>query len=255
VLQRLRRWQHEGKVTHERVLACADALDAAEVAGLPDEEQAVAELAPVLQRRLHEEAVRDAMTEFAAHGDMVRVRDKIDRAARIGVQTFDDSTTMGLASFADIRQLRYTERLSYGIFELDAKTDGGLWRGALGAFISGFGGGKSIALGHVTGSAFVDGYFVGVVTLELAKALWLARVKANITGVPTNMIISGEGEALAMDKLEELVVDKACAGRLAITYMSPGATARDIARWVEAEEQKAGRAMDVRRDRLRRRAL
>jgi hypothetical protein len=245
-LQRLRRWQHEGKITHEQVLACADALDAAESAGLPDEDAAVAEIAPVLQRRLRTEVVRDAMQEFAQRGDMVNVAEKIERARRIGIVTSSDTVTMGVHSFAAIRELRYMERLSFGVFELDAKTDGGLWRGALGVAISGFGGGKSMLLSQLAATSFVSGLFVGVVTLELAKALVLARIKGNITGVPTNLIISGEGEDLAMDRLEDLVVGQGCAGRLAVTYMTGGATtATDIAQWVKDEEHKAGRPMDV----------
>jgi hypothetical protein len=245
VIQRLRRWQQEGKVKHEEVLKCADLIDHVACSTLPDVDSLVSELAPILRRALHTEAVREIMQEFSNHGDMVKIEEKLSRARRIGVAESSNSITMGVDSFKEIRALRYTERLSFGVFELDRLTDGGLWRGALGTVISGFGGGKSLVLSQIASQSFLDNYFVGLVTLELACGLVFARIKANLTGVPTNMIISGEGEDLAMDRLNNLVFEKGCQGRFTMSYMNPGSAPEEVERWVIEEEKRARRKMDV----------
>lgn len=246
VAQRLRRWMHEGRVSYEQIVEVVDLLDAADDTPVP-EDSVVAELAPILKRRLEAEAVRDAMSEYSKRGDLDRVVEKITAAKRVGVMDTSTGTVLSArASFEEIRRLRYVDRLSFGVMELDMKTDGGLWRGAIGVAIAGYGGGKSMFLAQLACAGFLQHYHVGFLTLELATGLQLARIKSNLVGIPTNLIISGQMELEAMERMEELVVDRQCRGDLAVKYMAGGvATVSDVRDWIKAREDEAGRAMDL----------
>jgi AAA domain len=87
VLQRLRRWMGEGKATQEQWRSVGCYLEDAEDAGLPTAEAVIAELVPILRRRLQADAVEAAMSEYAKRGDMQRVAEMIAGAKRLGAAT------------------------------------------------------------------------------------------------------------------------------------------------------------------------
>jgi len=245
VLQRLRRQMHEGKITFEQIIDASEAIDSAIDSGLPDEAAALSELAPVLKRRIQHQAVLAATHEWANRGDFSAVVDLIGEADRMGVS--EDVSTgpqLGMSAFDKIDQLRFLERLTTGIPELDCKIDGGLHRGGLGVIVGGTGSGKSMMLAHIACQAWLLGLHVVYATLELPEPLVLARMIANVTGITINDISGGQQKE-ARERLSKLQA----AGGLGVCNVkefTPHATTiEDLFAWEDSCEQQAGRAVDL----------
>jgi RecA/RadA recombinase len=245
VLQRLRRQMNEGKVSYEQVLEIGDVIDAAVDAGLPDEVAALTELAPVLKRRIQHAALLQATHEWANRGDFSSVVQLIDEADRVGIA--EEATTgpqLGLGAFDAIDKLRFLERLTTGIPELDSKIDGGLHRGGLGVVVGGTGSGKSMMLAHIACQAWLLGLHVVYATLELPEPLVLARMIANVTGIPINSISGGSQEE-AKRRLTEMH-QRGGLGHCNVKEFTPHATTiEDLFAWEDHCEQKVGRAVDL----------
>ncbi len=242
VIQRLRSWMQDGKLTLEAVKAVADLFDDAEDSGMPDAESVIAELAPILQQRMRDEAVLAAIESHGKKGDLSRVLALESKAARIGVADTSVGTVLGTESWNEMASLRELERLPTGIIELDGVLDGGLVRGGLGVAVGASGDGKSMMLSHIAGVSLPTGLFVGYATLELPRAEVLARVKANITGIPINALKAGETKE-ARARLEALA---GRLGKFVVMDFTPYATTiEDIKEWVDACEQFYGRKMDL----------
>lgn len=243
VVQRVSRWHREGKLKFEVVSACADFFDAAEEAGLPAEEDLVAELVPVVRRKMHSEAVIAAHDEFARRGDFKSVSDALDKASRLGeFAAFDDVKLS--ASGMHLLDDDGGERLPTGVVELDVALGGGLIRGGEGVVIADSGGGKSVFLVSQVAEASRRGMHVAMATLELSHKLQFARLVANLTGVPTNDLLSDPQEReRARARLEETEGER---GPVHIAEFSPHATTvRDLQEWVDAKEQSEGRSVDL----------
>lgn len=241
VIQRLRAWMADGKITIEAIKLVAEMFDDAEDAGLPDVESMVAEIAPLIQQRMRDEAVQSAIEAFGQKKDLSKAVEIEKKAARVGQTDTSVGTVMGPESWSEVSSMKDIERLSTGIVELDSVLDGGLQRGGLGVWVGGSGDGKSMALSHVVGVTLVDGAFCGYITLELPRAEVLARIKANMTGIPINALKGGD-TAEAKAKLEAL----ANRGPLIVQHMSAGSTTiEDIFEWVKQCEDFIGREMDL----------
>lgn len=240
-LQRVRRWMHEGKVTVEDLESVSDLFDGAEDAGLPDEEQAVAEAAPILRRRLHAQATRTAMEQYGHQGDMGKVIDLVERAGRLGRTDTSVGLRFGEAAFGAISQVRQMARLATGVPELDLALDGGLQSGGLGIIMGGPGGGKSIFLGHCAARAVLRGLRVGYATLELDEATVSARLMANLTGVPTSEIMAGHHD-VARACLEELGLTGSC---LIKAFPPHGTALADLRQWIQECSQQDGAPFDL----------
>ena len=241
VLQRLSRWRDAGKLAHDKVEEVSDFFDAAEDAGLPSDDAIVAEFAPVLQQRAKQAAIKLALDEYAKGEDLSRVEKAISQARSIGKVSDAAGSILGGTAFEAIDALRLMERLSTGIVELDLLLDGGLPRG-LTLFVGGSGAGKSMAMAQISAQAVYQQLHVGIVTLELSEELQLARVIANLTGTPTNDLLTGRQDR-AKRRLDQLLPQM---GTLTTRYFSPkGATADDIFRWVEQREQVVGQKMSL----------
>lgn len=239
VLQRLRRWMDDGRVRLEQIQDVDDLFADAEDAGLPSDDTAVAELAPILKRRINGEAVRVAMDEYGKGGDFARTRKLLERADRLGDRDTSTGVKLGAGSYEEIDQLRTLERLPTGIPELDIALDGGLQRGGLGLYIGSSGDGKSMSLSSQAATSVRAGLFVVAATLEVPRPIWLARVKANLTGIPINNII-------ADSKVAEPRLVGMPLGPLIVQYFPPTATTfPDIEEWVAACEEQEGRKIDV----------
>lgn len=242
VIQRLRRWMNEGKVTLEEIDAVNDYLDVALDAGLPTEDSVVNEVSPILRRRMQNTAVQTAMSEFAKRGDFASVTDILSKASRIGEADSSVGTRLGVDSFDVIEQIRNLERLPTGVPELDIALEGGLWRGALGVVVGSTGEGKSIMLSHVAAESLLAGLHVAYATLELPEAIVLARIKANITGVPINEILNGSMER-ARAEIERRAKKM---GSLVVRYFTSGATTVDDLRdWITRCEDEVRRPVDL----------
>ncbi|KKN46446.1 hypothetical protein LCGC14_0672860 [marine sediment metagenome] len=146
VIQRIRRWVHQGKETQEDLDEVIDLfLDAPE---LPTEEEVVGEVAPMLKRRMQAEAVRLAMDEYAKHGDMGPVVKIINQAVSLGEQDSSLGMRLGPSALKEIKRLRQLDRLPINIPELDAALGGGLPRGCINIWLGGENSGKCHAKGQ-----------------------------------------------------------------------------------------------------------
>lgn len=245
LLQRLRRWMGEGKVTLEQVLAVGALLDEHEDdAAAPDSESVIAELVPVLRRRMESDALRAGMDVYARRTDTGKVIDMFDAARRLGQNDRGTGVRLGKASFGVIETAGRPEVLSTGVTELDEIIDGGLPRGEFGLLSMSTGGGKSITLCHFAGHAVWTGRHVAIATLEIPEYMWLARLKSNLTGVPISSIIDNDKDrARCAAKLEEIAPQL---GICHVKYFTPGATTIDDLRdWRKDVEDEAGQALEV----------
>lgn len=240
VIQRLNRWRHEGKVTHEQVIAVNELFDAVEDGGgVPQEDSVVNELRPILQRRLHQEAVKMAMDEYGKRRDFQRVVEIINRANALGMADMSLGSSMGAAAFDVIDSLRHLERLPLGITELDIALGGGVPRGQMPVFVGSPGGGKSMQLSHTGAYAAMSGLFVAYATLELPSPVILARLAAGITGITIDSIM--EGNEQARSKLASTPL-----GPCFVKDFTPQVTTvDDIGEWVKQLEETQGRPVDV----------
>lgn len=252
VLQRLRRRMGEGKVSHEQLVAVSDALEQAEDAGALDEESAAAEVAPVLKRRLHREAMVAATEEFGSRGDFGKVRELLDVADKVGeASSADSGGVIGLDTFESIAVLRGLRRTSTGVLDLDHAMGGGLWRSALGLVVGAARAGKSMFLSNQAAQAMLDGLNTALVTLELPRPIVEARIVANLTGVATNDILCGGGERAARAKMADLMAGKGRApgfklGRLHVVNMAPRVTTvADISAYFKRCEEEDGAPLQM----------
>ena len=242
VMQRLKRWHEDGKVTHEQVLAVGDMLDQAEEDGLPEVESIITEIAPILKRRAEHTAIIAAMESYGQRKNLDAAVDMIVKARALGVQDESIGVRMGGDSFAIIDQLRSLVRLPSGVRDLDELISGGLPRGQLGMFVGGPGAGKSMCLSHLAASAAMNGVCVAYATLELPEAIVLARIKAAITRVPIDAIMAGgERSDTAKAALEATPV---CP--LYVRYFTPQVTTvDDMTSWLKRLDDSAGRPIDL----------
>jgi KaiC/GvpD/RAD55 family RecA-like ATPase len=241
MLQRIQRWHGEGRVTEAGVDEVLDMLDDVEDAGLPTEDEVIAELAPVLMARLREEAVEAAMKASRKQtglGEVIRLE---ERAARVGNVDTSIGVIVGDASFADIKHLRTLDRLKTGVMELDSVLSGGLQRAGLGVCIGASGDGKSMFLSHQAAVSAMCGLNVAAATLELPRAIWQARVIAAMTGLPINAVLDDTGMLKAQAKLKTLQT-----GAVVVHEFPPNGTSLgDITEWVRNVEQHIGQPIHV----------
>lgn len=241
MIQRLRRWVDEGKVTIEEVDAVDDMIAEAEDEGLPTEDEVVAELAPMLKRRLESEAIKVGMSDFSNRRPLERTRAMLEQAESLGKQDSSLGVKVGgVGSFAVIDQMRNLERLPTGVAELDSELGGGPARGTLMMFIGASNDGKSMALSHMSANASRCGLFVGYATLELPEAYVLARIKANHTDVPIDAVLEGDEDC----KIR--LAENPPPGPCYVKEFTPQVTTvADIKGWVRACEDLEGRHMDL----------
>lgn len=139
--------------------------------------------------------------------------------------------------------MQLADRLPTGVIELDIHL-GGLPLGEMGVWIGDSGGGKSIALAHQAAEAVRGQHLVGFITLELPRAVQLARLFANITGVPVNQILANVQDRAEAKRRMELT--ESMLGICEVAEMPPYATTtRDVAEWVDQREQEHGIKMQA----------
>lgn len=242
VVQRLRRWMQEGKVSHEQILAVVDYFEEAEEAGIPSEDSVVGELAPILRRRFEGEAVRSAIETYGKRGDLKQIAEMISKAAQLGVNDTTTGTRLGLDSFEEISALRHLDRLPTGIPELDIALDGGPPRGTMSFVLGGPGDGKSTFLNSVSAACIWGGGVALYATLELPRATVLARHLANLTKIPINSILDGAMD-VARSRLQKIAPHL---GALIVKEFTAGATTiEDMKAWVNQVEADEKRPVDL----------
>lgn len=242
VVQRAARWNAEGKLKREVVQAISDLFDTAEDSGMPPEDEIVAELVPVVRRRIHSEAVLKAHDEFAKRGDFSDVVSTIRKASMLGevIAVDDVSLSHEMLSVLDDDGI---PRLRTPVVELNVSLDGGLKRGGLGVIIAESGGGKSMYLISQAAESSRRGLHTCFTTLELPYQEQYARLVSNLTGVPINDLNTSEAKAKAARILEETASQR---GPVHVAEFTPHATTvRDLVDWVDQKEQTVGQKVDV----------
>jgi replicative DNA helicase len=242
VLQRLKRWNEQGRVTHEQLEEVLDYFDAALDAGIPSEESIIAEFAPILKRKAEQSAVLGMTDAFGQRKDLTIFSKKLEEASRIGSVDTSLGERVGSTSFAIIESVRNLERLPFDVPELDLILEGGLARKCLGVAVADSGGGKSMLLSHIAASSMFKGIRVAYATLELTVPMVLARIKANLTGLPVNSIANG-----SLDEAKRrMLLLEAQLGTCYVKDFTPHSdTVQDALDWVDAIEQTEGFKIDL----------
>jgi len=245
VAQRLNRLSNEGKVTRDELVSVGELLDEVEDFNLPALESVTAELLPVLKRRMNGQAIALAHDAWGKPGaDFTLVSAQFEKAERLGKVEMIAGTRLGPAGFDEIEKMQSLSRLPTGILELDLQLNQGLACRQLGLWIADSGGGKSMALTHVTAEGVRRQMFVGFATLELSEAVQLARLYANLVGLPWLSIMDNERDRNEARRRMEIMLPHL--GICEVAEFSPHATTvRDIAEWVDQKEQHHGVKMDI----------
>lgn len=242
VLQRAQRWHGEGKHTVEEVCALMDLLLEVDVDSV-DERAAAAELVPVLQRTIRNEAVVTAIEDYGKGGDFARVEEMIRRAKSLGLQDHSTGSKLGVGALKDIKRLRGADRLSTGILELDVGLSGGLPRGKAAMIVGGAKAGKSMYLTQQCAVALHAGLFTAKATLELSEEDQHTRLIAHLTGIPIDVITEGSQEAEVQERLEDLLPTL---GVYRCKFFPAKVTTMGhIVEWVHQIEQEEGRKVDL----------
>jgi len=242
VVQRLHRMLNAGQVTQEQINACSDLLDLADDFGLPDEAAVINEMVPTLRRRGEKTALYSAMDAFGKQQDLKKAVEQLGRVERLGTALFDTGIRVGAGSFESIRRLHGLARLPMDVPEIDTLLEGGLWRKALGVVMAPPAGGKSIFLSHLAGAASRNGIRTAVATLELPEPIILARIKANLLGLPINDLLDGFLDE-AQRRMEILSPHL---GLCVVKEFAPKATTvGDLTAWIKRVEDEIGDSIEL----------
>jgi hypothetical protein len=242
LLQRIATWRDLGQLTREQALEASDYLEDVEyIDPVPDADSVIGESIPVLKTRRNREAMRLGLSLVSSEADLSVVRDHLDETLRLGETKIVAGTRLGPAAFEAMRRLHDADRLSTGISELDAELNGGPLVKTLSFAMGGAGDGKSMFLTHQTGSALIQGHNVAVATLELGEDLWIARLIANLTGVPIDAVMAGSMREECERRMGDIP-----RGECVVAEFTAGVTkVQDIIGWVDREEQLLGKPIDV----------
>ena len=231
IIQRLRRQMHEGTVTQDQIEAVNDMFDEVEDVGVPDTELVLAEVVPVLKRRLERDALERGFASYHKRGDMSAVSEALAEARRIGEVDTDLGTVLGQGSFEAMERLKQVQRLPTGVLELDDVLRGGPMRGTESMFLAGSGTGKSMGLIQVAVHAALVGHHVAFATMELPEPIILARMKACMTGIPIDAILDDPDKCGVKPALAKLIQGRPF-GRIVVKYFPAGATTvGDLTSW------------------------
>lgn len=241
VMQRVRGWHDDGLISVDQMNAAVDYLTGYD-GDLPETETLANEVSRVIRQRMHHDAMLQMHEVYAGNRRPEDVRQTLELAESLGKVETDLGVVMGKGSFNEIARLRSLDRLPTGIIELDAHTGGGLPRGQQMFYLAAPGGGKSIALSSQAAFGLRRRLLVGEVTLELPAGVILARVKANLTGIPINAIMGGDTK-----RCEELLEQmKPGLGTFYVKHFTAYTTTNaHIEDWVKSVEDREGSKMDL----------
>jgi hypothetical protein len=243
VLQRLRRWQQEGTVEVRQIAEVATLYEDAMDTGLPDEETVLTELAAVVRRRMEKEAIGQLTDDFAKKRPTSKASAMLERAAKLGEG--ETSTGMGLGgdAFDRIESQRQQRRLPIGIMELDGRIERGVPIGTISLALADTGEGKSQFLISQACNALWSGLNVAYATLELSEEVVSARAMSNLTGIPTTLILEGDGREACQERLSLL---EGKLGIFKVCYFTPQATTpADLKDWIDRLEKDELQRFDL----------
>jgi hypothetical protein len=245
VIQRLRAWVGEGRVTSEELATAHDVVSAVEDATAISDESILGELVPVLKRRLRSEALQDTIKAAKDKKSLDKNIETLKEIETLGnADSADNGTAVTPAIFGELDKLAQLERFGFGVDEFDAAMSGGLWRGGQGMFVGGAGDGKSVSLNHIAGLGWQRGFLVGVVTLEISTQLWVTRTIASVMQTPIDDILTSP---YIRPKMTKCIDDLNAKGGKVVVVDMPAmiTTPNDITAWVERVEAVEGRKLDI----------
>jgi KaiC/GvpD/RAD55 family RecA-like ATPase len=151
---------------------------------------------------------------------------------------------LGPQSAAMAASLRGLSRMRTGIMELDDVLDGGFVRGSTVDYLAESSGGKSMALVQGAACSALQGLLTCYATFELAPPIVMARILANLTGVPVNAILFEDGQA--EESARRLVaIQQIGFGGIVVKGFTPQvSTVADVLDWVKHVERELGRPVD-----------
>ena len=242
VMQRLRAWSNEGKLRLAFVESCLDYLELSEDdANRMVEDAVVKELSPVLRRKAHYAAVKQALDDYQNRRDLSDVVEKIEQANKIGVSENVPGVKFNIATVNTVLKAKMIGRLGTGTDDLDFALDGGLPRGALGCAVGGAGDGKSMFLYQIAAVGLAQGCHVAVATLENPESVVISRLTACMTNIPIAQVLSGVPQVV--DRLRLLEPQMGIATIREFT--AKATTSKDILRWCDELGSKEGRPVDL----------
>jgi hypothetical protein len=252
LMQRLNALVNDGKLARDEMLAVLEMTYRAAEAGFPSDEALLGEVAPMLRLRARQSALDEGLKQLrAAKDDDTKIRDRLERASKIGTVELGVGSTLGPATLDEIEHLRHVQRLPTGIMELDDALGGGPLRGTLSMWLGGSGGGKSMGLIQAATAGAFAGFNVGYMTLELPKVIIEARLLANITNIPIDDIVQSPKTCGVRESLEK--IQAVHFGRIAVRTFTPKLTSiTDAREWMKRAEDEWGAADGRAHRRLRR---
>lgn len=245
VLQRLSRWRSDGKITHDQVAAVDDLLTEAEGAvGRTPVSSVIEELVPLVRQRMYDAATR-RMINASSTGDAAAVgdvEDKLTAARALGKVDTSLGTRVSVVSYDEIMAARYMDRLPFGIDDLDVALEGGVPRGTLSVALGDQKSGKSMLCSHLMSSTMLRRQLCCYASLENPRHVVLARVKANLTGVPINTLLNGD-VAQSAAILEEM--QPRMGPGYVKSFVAKATTVQDVFKWMDSVEDSEGRRCDL----------
>ena len=240
VLQRLRAWNLEGRVDFATLEGASDYFDDAEDFGLPEADEAIVELRPVIQQRAGEEAVRQAIKSESV-GDFETVGAEFAKVSRIGFQDTDVGMIFKPRDFSAIHSINRGERLRFGFADLDRVTGGGLMRGMAGLMAAASGGGKTTCLSHIGREYWQQRGNVAYASLELAVGQIEGKFRAGASGLPLNDILTRDDTQVECGKRIGEMDERGELGFLAIKkFTARSTTWEDLVAWHQSLAEYCG---------------
>lgn len=249
VLQRLRRWQSDGKIKASDISAVDELFDMGSDFGPSDDEALVNEVLPILRKSIHRNAIDTATREYAnPQGDPGAALRVLDQIHRLGTQDKSLGITVGNAVAERLVKFANIHRLPTCIPELDDILRGGVARGTETIFLGETGAGKSMALIQMTTSAASQMQSVCYASLELEEEWIEARILSNITGIPSEDMMRKGADPGIYAECEEMMGKLGAAefGRITVRTFPAGTTSpKDIFEWVSDVEEATGVPVSV----------
>lgn len=246
VLQRISRWNDEGRVSFDALNTVQDLIyEAMAPKAVLNEEAIVTELVPIVRRQMEKEALEKGLDSYGKRKQLSSVSMLLDKAYRVGAVDMSTSSPLSLGSVDNVVALKKMKRLGTGIPSLDSVLNGGMPCACFGVVMGPAKAGKSMFLCHVAANALIEGHNVAYASLEISEAHLLARIIANLTDLPSEAIIDDIASSTARERLENL--EKL--GKLPLflpKFFPPDVTTvQDIRDWVDREEQRLGQKFTV----------
>lgn len=238
VIQRLHRLMDEGSVTREQILEVEMMFLDVDIS--TPEDEFLNEIVPILKRRATAELLSEASLGFGNKTDITPIVSKIQMLDGVGV--IDRSVGDELTATSILEEQNRADLLPTGVEELDLKLEGGIPRGGVTIILAPTSGGKTAMMVHQAATAMRRGMNVAMATLELSTARWKSRVLANLTGIPSNSIFSGQASELAAEKFAKM---SHRLGRFfPKQFPADETTIDDILLWVKELEQEKSIGID-----------